>query len=70
MAGKIEISRVEYRRDAGEALQNGRLQIVDHDFGRHATKGRERVLVASEEMLHRLRDGKLHIHLPAVGEGR
>ena len=26
------------------------------------------MLVAAEEMLHRLRDGELDVHLPAVGE--
>src|SRR5262249_51810092 len=68
MASKIDVAGIEHWCDAGETLQNGRLQVVDHDFCRDAAKGRERVLLAGEEMLHRLRDRKLDIDLPAVGE--
>jgi DNA replication protein DnaC len=35
VAGKVEIVRIEHRCGAGQALQNRRLEIVDHDFGRH-----------------------------------
>src|SRR5262249_22546603 len=66
--GKVGVSRVEHRCDAGEALQNGRLQVVDHDFCGYAAKCGKRMLVAAEEMLHRLRDGELDIHQSAVGE--
>jgi hypothetical protein len=32
MAGKVVIAWIEHRSDAGEALQDGRLQIVDHNL--------------------------------------
>jgi hypothetical protein len=41
MASKIEIARIEHGCGAGQALQYRRLEIVDHDFGRHAAEGRE-----------------------------
>ena len=65
VAGKVEIARIEHRCGAGQALQNRRFEIVDHDFGRHAAQGREAVFVAGEEMLHGLGDGELHEHLTA-----
>ena len=65
VAGKVQIARIEHRCGAGQALQNRRFEIVDHDFGRHATEGREAVFVAGEEMLHGLGDGELHEHLAA-----
>jgi hypothetical protein len=65
VAGKIQIARIEHRSDAGQALQNRRLEIVDHDFGRHAAERREAMFVAGEEMLHGLGDGELHKHLAA-----
>src|SRR5262245_11087421 len=68
VASKIDVAGIEHRRDAGEALQDGRFKIIDHDFCGDAIKRRERMLVAGEEMLHRLGDGELHIHLPAIGE--
>ena len=53
---KSRLARIEHRCDAGQALQNRRFEIVDHDFGRHA-QGREGMLVAGEEVLHGLGDG-------------
>ena len=68
VAGKVEIARIEHRSGAGQTLQNRRFEIVDHDFRRHATQGREGVFVAGEEMLHRLGDGEFHVHLAAEGQ--
>ena len=65
VAGKVEIARIEHRCGAGQALQNRRFKIVDHDFGRHAAHGREGMFVAGEEMLHGLGDGEFHEHLAA-----
>ena len=49
VAGKVEIARIEHRRGAGQALQHRGFEIVDHDFGRHATERREGVFVGGEE---------------------
>ena len=68
VAGEVEIALIEYRRGAGQALQNRRLEIVDHHFGRHAAPRREGVLMAGEKMLHGLGDGEFHIHAAAVGQ--
>ena len=38
VAGKVQIARIEHRCGAGQALQNRRFEIVDHDFGRHASR--------------------------------
>ena len=64
---KSRLARIEHRCDAGQALQNRRFEIVDHDFGRHA-QGREGMLVAGEEVLHGLGDRELHEHLPAKSQ--
>jgi hypothetical protein len=56
VAGKIEVTRIEDRCDAGQPLQNRRLKIVDHDPGRHTAKRAERVFVTGEKMLHGLGD--------------
>ena len=45
VAGKVEIARIEHRSGSGQTLQNRRFEIVDHDFRRHATQGREGVFV-------------------------
>src|SRR4029077_12971730 len=65
VAGKVEIARIEHWSGAGQTLQDRRFKIVDHDFGWHAAKGCEAMLVAGEEMLHGLGDGELHEHLAA-----
>src|SRR5262245_38859192 len=70
VAGEVYVPRIEHRGDTGEALQNCRLQIVDHDLCGDAAKCRKRVLVAGKEMLHRLREGELDVHQPAVGRAR
>jgi len=62
------VTRIENRCDTGQPLQDRRLKIVDHDFGRHTAKRAERVLVAGEEVLHRLRDGELDEHLAAESQ--
>src|ERR1700692_175813 len=70
VAGKVEIARIEHRCGAGQALQNRRLEIVDHDFGGHATQGREAVFVAGEKMLHGLGDCSATIRIgPARQSG-
>src|SRR5215472_9592080 len=68
VAGEIEVTRIEHRCDAGQALQDCRFKIVDQNFGRHTAKRREGVFVAGEKMLHRLRDGELDIHLTAESQ--
>ena len=68
MAGEVDMAGVEHRRLAAQAPQHRGLQVVDHDPGRHAAERLEGVQVAAEEVLHRLRDGELHIHQAAVAE--
>jgi hypothetical protein len=65
VAGKVQVTRVEHRCGTGQALQNRRFEIVDHDLGRHAAEAREGMFVTGEEMLHGLRDSELHEHLAA-----
>jgi hypothetical protein len=49
MLGEVEIARVEHRGLAGEALEHGGFEIVDHDFHRHPmTKELKGVLMAGE----------------------
>src|SRR5260370_30233784 len=62
----IEVAWIDYRRLANQPLQHRGLQIVYHDLARATMEGRERVLMAGEEVLHRLRDGKFQMHQPAV----
>src|SRR5215471_7666367 len=68
MARKVQISRIEHRGDADEALQHGRLKIVDEYFCWNAIERAERVFVAGKEVLHRLRDGELDEHLAAESQ--
>ena len=68
VARKVQIARIEHRCDADEALQHGRLKIVDQNFCRNAIERAERVFVAGEEVLHRLRDGELDEHLAAESQ--
>ena len=43
---------------SGQALQDSRLEVVDHDLGRHAmAEELKRVLMAGEEVLHGQGDG-------------
>ena len=68
VAGEVDIAGVEHRRLPAQALQHRGLQIVDHDLARYLVERLEGVHVAAEEVLHRLRDGELHVHQAAVAE--
>ena len=68
MTGKIDIPRIEDRCGADQTLQDCRFEIIDHNLARHASERCEGVLVEGEEILHRLGDGELHIHLPAISQ--
>jgi hypothetical protein len=68
MSGEIEIAGIEHRRFTDQPLEYGRLQIVDHQPGRTATEGSERVLVGGEEVLHGLRNREFDIHEAAVAQ--
>ena len=65
MARIIDIARIEHRRDAGETAQHGGLQVIHHNFGRHA-QHREGLFMAAQEVLHGLRHRELDIHLARV----
>ena len=66
VVGKVEVDGVQDRVLSECALEYGRLEIVDHDFGRHAVKRGKGVLMAGKEVFHGLRDGKFDIHPPTV----
>jgi hypothetical protein len=40
VAGKVQIARIEHRRDAGQTLQDCRFEIVDHEFGGNASSAK------------------------------
>jgi DNA replication protein DnaC len=63
MTREVEVARIEHRRGTGQAFEYGGLQIIHHNLRRDA-QGRKGMFVAGEEVLHRLRDGELHVHLP------
>jgi len=67
MTREVHVSGVQDRRLADQALEHCGLQVVEHDFLRHAEHG-EGVLVTGEEVLHGLRDGELDIHLARVAQ--
>jgi len=60
VAGKVEIARIEHRCGAGQALQNRRFEIVDHDFGLHATKAEKPCSWQARKCSMVWGDGELH----------
>lgn len=68
MSGEIQVTRIEHRGLTDEPLQYRRLQIIDHDFRRHAMKRFEGMLMAGEEVLQALREGEFQVHEPAMTE--
>jgi hypothetical protein len=49
--GKVEVFGIEHRGVAHGALQDRRLQVVDHDFVWKAPKEVKRVLMARQKVL-------------------
>ena len=59
---KVLVLGIEHGRLARQALEDGGLEIVDHDGLDPAAKGVKGVLVTGEEVLHGLGDGELDVH--------
>ena len=60
MTREVEVFWIEHRRCTGQALQHGRLEIVDHNPpGYPATKVSKGIVMAAKEVLHGLRYGEL-----------
>ena len=68
MPGEIQIARIEHWRFADDATEHRRFQIIDHQPGRTAAKGRKGMLMRGQEVLHGLRNGEFDIHETAVAE--
>ena len=65
---KVEIFGIEHGGVAHGALEDGRFEVVDHDFARNATKEIKGMLVASEEVFHGLGDGELDVQHATVAQ--
>jgi len=61
---EVQVARIKVSRFAQRVAQHADLQVVDHDLLRATAKKFQRMPVAREELLHRLRKGKLQIHHP------
>ena len=69
MTREVEVFWIEHRRCTGQALQHGRLEIVDHNPpGYPATKVSKGIVMAAEEVLHGLRYGELDVQQTAVAQ--
>src|SRR5690606_2011953 len=69
LSGEVGVTRVEDGRLAREPPQHRGLEVVDHDLlGHGAAEVLERAQMAPQEVLHRLRDGELDVHQPAVAQ--
>jgi hypothetical protein len=61
VGGKVEILGIEHRRFTQGSLEHGGFEVIDHDFFRNAAEELKGVLMAGQEVLHRLGDGELDI---------
>ena len=69
MTREVEVLGIEHRRCTGQALQHGRLEIVDHNPpGYPATKVSKGIVMAAEEVFHGLRYGELDVQQTAVAK--
>jgi hypothetical protein len=66
--GKVQVFRIEHRGLAHGALQDGGVEVVDHDFVWNASKEVKGMLVAGEEVFHRLGDGELDVQHATVAQ--
>ena len=69
MVGEIKIFGVELRGLADNPFEDRALEIIDHDFGGHAAKKFQGVLMTGQPVLHGLGNGKFDIQHPAVAQG-